>query len=75
MMKIGKFWHLYLVPVALHSLWDMPLPFLDHLPFHGKYILLGGVAWFVVFALIQEGLKELRAEKLAAAGGESGSQG
>ena len=67
MMKNGKFWHLFLVPVILHSLWDMPIPYIDNLPFYGKYILLGFVAWFVVIALVQEGLKELRGEKLAAA--------
>lgn len=68
MMKNGKFWHLFLVPVVLHSLWDMPIPFFDNLPFHGKLLLLGFAAWFVVIALVQEGLKELRAEKLAALG-------
>ena len=66
MFANGKFWHLFLIPVVLHSLWDMQIPFLDKLPYYGKYLLLGFVAWFVVLALVQEGLKELRAEKTAA---------
>lgn len=61
----GKFWHLFLIPVVLHSLWDIPIPPLDNLPFCGKQLLLGFVAWFIVLALVQEGLKELRAEKVA----------
>lgn len=66
MFANGKFWHLFLIPVVLHSLWDMQIPFLDKLPYYGKYLLLGFVAWFVVLALVQEGLKELRAEKMEA---------
>jgi len=66
MLGDGKFWHLFLIPVVLHSLWDMELPVVDKLPYFGKYLLLGFVAWFVVLALVQEGLKELRAEKMAA---------
>lgn len=68
MLANGKFWHLFLISVVLHSLWDVSIPFLDKLPYCGKYLLLGFVAWFVVIALVQEGLKELRAEKLAVVG-------
>lgn len=59
MVKDGKFWHLALVSIVLHMIWnaDFALPFLS------KYLILGFVAWMVVLALIQEGLKELRAEK------------
>lgn len=64
MLFNGKFWHLFLVPVVLHILWNSPL--LPNIPYHGRYLMLGFVAWFVVIALVQEGLKELRAEKLAA---------
>lgn len=64
MLLNGKFWHLFLIPVILHVLWNSPL--LLDIPYHGRFLLLGFVAWFVVLALLQEGLKELRAEKLAA---------
>lgn len=65
MLGNGKFWHLFLIPVVLHAVWDVSIPYVDDFPYYGKYVLLGVVAWFVVFALIQEGLKELRAEKLS----------
>lgn len=64
MFGSAKFWHLFLIPVVLHSLWDIPL--LDDMPYYGKYLVLGVVAWFIALALLQEGLKELRTEKVAA---------
>jgi len=66
MLLNGKFWHLFLIPVLLHVLWNSPL--LPNIPYYGRYLLLGFIAWFVVLALVQEGLKELRAEKLSALG-------
>ena len=75
MLANGKFWHLFVICVVLHSLWDVSIPFLDKLPYAGKYLLLGFVAWFVVIALVQEGLKELRAEKLAALEESAGKEG
>ena len=72
MLLNGKFWHLFLIPVVLHVLWNSPL--LPNIPYHGRYLLLGFVAWFVVIALVQEGLKELRTEKLAAVEGEARAQ-
>lgn len=65
MVKDGRFWHLFLVPVVLHIIWNMDFT----LPFYLKYVLLGVIAWIVVLALLQEGLKELRAEKAEAAEG------
>ena len=47
-------------------LWNSPID----IPFYGKYIILGIVAWIVVLGLIQEGLKELRTEKEEAEAGE-----
>jgi len=59
MVKDGRFWHLALVSVVLHMIWNADF----ELPFLSQYLILGFVAWMVVLALIQEGLKELRAEK------------
>lgn len=59
MLGDKRFWHLALVPVVLHMVWNAPL----ELPFFGKYLILGVVGWFVVLSLLQEGLKELRALK------------
>ena len=57
--KDDRFLRLFCVPVALHMLWNSGL----ELPFMTKYWILGAVAWLIVLALIQEGLKELRKEK------------
>mgnify|MGYP003318407961 CR=1 FL=1 len=59
MVEDVKFWHLALVPVVLHAIWNADF----ELPFLAKYFTLGIVAWSVVLALVQEGLKELREEQ------------
>ena len=59
MIKNKKFWGLFLVPVVLHAIWNADF----ELPFYGKHIILGLVAWLIVLALVQEGLKEIKAEK------------
>lgn len=59
MVENARFWHLALVPVILHVIWNADF----ELPFLAKYFSLGGVAWLVVLALVQEGLKELREER------------
>lgn len=62
MVEDVRFWHLALVPVILHAIWNADF----ELPFLGKYFALGLMAWFVVLALVQEGLRELREERRAA---------
>ena len=59
MLKDVRFLRLFCVPVILHMIWNSGL----ELPFYSLYLALGTVAWLIVLALIQEGLKELRAEK------------
>jgi len=61
MVYDGRFWHLFLIPVVLHMLWNTDFT----LPYHLKEISLGVAAWIVILALIQEGLKEIRLEKVA----------
>lgn len=63
MLKDLRFLRIFAIAVVLHMVWNSPL----YLPFFGKYVILGVVAWIVVLALVQDGLKELREEKLAAA--------
>ncbi len=63
MLKDHRFLRIFAFAVALHALWDCSLD----LPFYGKYLLLGLVAWIIILALIQDGLKQLRREKEAAA--------
>ena len=60
MVKDARFLKIFGIAVVLHMLWNSTL----YLPFYGKYAILGVAAWVVILALIQDGLKELREEKL-----------
>jgi len=60
MVRDTRFLRIFGIVVVLHMLWNSPL----HLPFYGKHIILGIIAWVVIFGLIQDGLTELREEKL-----------
>ncbi len=62
MLKDGKFWHLFLVSVVLHMVWNSSFD----PPYHLKCVALGAIAWVIIIALIQEGLKEIRQEKTEA---------
>ena len=62
MLLNGRFWHLFIVPIVLHMVWNADFS----LPYHLKSIGLGIIAWAIILALIQEGLKEIRREKLVA---------
>lgn len=62
MVQDSRFLRVFGIAVVLHMLWNSPFD----LPLFGKYIGLGMVAWTVVLALIQDGLQQLRVEKLAA---------
>lgn len=54
-----RFLRIFFIAVVLHMIWNSPL----YLPFYLKYILLGVVAWIIIFALIQAGLRQILAEK------------
>ena len=58
MLLKEKFLRPALIAVALHFLWNCPLP--DLLPFFSGYLLLGVVGWIVVFGLLFGGIKEIR---------------
>jgi len=66
-----RFLRVFLIAVVLHMAWNLPVHGL--LPFHASYLALGAVAWIIVLAYIQDGLKQLRTEKLAAIERESNS--
>jgi RsiW-degrading membrane proteinase PrsW (M82 family) len=59
MLNDMRFKRVFLVAAGLHMAWNTDI----ELPFHAKQLLLGGIAWVVVFGLIQEGLKQLRSHK------------
>jgi protease PrsW len=62
MLQDSRFLRVFGIAVFLHMLWNSPI----ELPLYGKYVGLGFVAWVVILALIQDGLKQLRVEKIAA---------
>ncbi len=50
------FWRAMIIPMVLHMLWNTPF----QLPFYSKQIVLGFLGWFVLFGLVQQGLKQVR---------------
>lgn len=54
------------ITIVLHAVWNSPI----QLPFYGTQIILGFIAWSIIFSIIQEGLKQLRQEKIAALGND-----
>ena len=65
MLQDNRFLKVFGIAVVLHMIWNAQFS----LPFYGKYMILGVVAWTVILALIQDGLKELRDEKAKAIAG------
>ena len=59
MLSQGRFLRLFLVPVIFHMIWNSSW----RLPFYGKFLILGTLAWIVVLSLLQEGLREIRDEQ------------
>lgn len=52
-----KFWKLFWIPVVLHSIWDMPILFLNEVYF--VQILLTAASWAVMLVLISVGLSQI----------------
>lgn len=70
MLTDGRFWHLFIIPVVLHMVWNSDF----QLPYLLKQLVLGAIAWGIILALIQEGIKEIRMEKLMALEAEAESE-
>ena len=62
MLRDKRFVRIFVIAIIMHMIWNSPLI----IPFFGKYLLLGLLAWIIVIALIQEGLKQLQGEKTLA---------
>lgn len=56
-----RFLKAFAIPVVLHMIWNAPLPS----PLYVKHLVLGVVSWFVVFAIVQQGLGQVRALQVA----------
>ncbi|HLQ94775.1 MAG TPA: PrsW family intramembrane metalloprotease [Pseudogracilibacillus sp.] len=53
----GRFVRLFLLAVALHAVWDMPLYGLHH--FYFLFIVLIGIAWVFIFSMMNAGLRQI----------------
>jgi len=54
-----RFLRVLAIAIVLHMIWNSPL----QIPFFGKYLILGLIAWVIVLALVSEGLRELHRGK------------
>jgi RsiW-degrading membrane proteinase PrsW (M82 family) len=54
-----RFLKAFLIPVAMHAIWDAPW----QLPFAGNQIITGFISWYVLFGLVQQGLRQVQAEQ------------
>jgi protease PrsW len=58
-----RFYRVLLLAIFLHMFWNAPLPPNLYL----KELVLGAAAWFVIWGLVQQGLRQVRDEQRAAA--------
>jgi len=63
MLSDSSFLKAFAIPVVLHMLWNSPIPS----PLWSKHLALGLVGWFVLFGLVQQGLRQVRDEQRQAA--------
>ena len=59
LLQQNEFKKPFLVIVICHFIWNTGL----NLPFFGKYIICGGVAWVVALSLVNLGIKQIADEK------------
>jgi RsiW-degrading membrane proteinase PrsW (M82 family) len=59
MLFNGRFLKAFMIPVVLHTFWDCPW----QLPFEGNAIISALISWYVVFGLVQQGLRQVREEQ------------
>jgi len=57
----ARFLKAFLIPVSMHAIWDAPA--FMQLPFLGNDIITGLVSWYVVFGLVQQGLRQVQDEQ------------
>jgi RsiW-degrading membrane proteinase PrsW (M82 family) len=56
-----RFLKAFMIPVVLHAIWDAPW----QLPFLLNQISTGIITWYVVFGLVQQGLRQVKEEQKA----------
>lgn len=55
----SRFLKAFMIPVVLHTFWDCPW----QLPFEGNAVISALVSWYVVFGLVQQGLRQVKEEQ------------
>jgi RsiW-degrading membrane proteinase PrsW (M82 family) len=76
MLMDTRFLKAFAIPVVLHSLWDVTVTFphlfspttqaeanTDQYFIYGLYAILAVIAWYVLFGLIQQGLRQVKEEQ------------
>lgn len=63
MLLDGRFLKTMAIPMMLHMAWDSPFSS----PFNVHLFVLGVIGWFVVFGLVQQGLRQIRDEQFQVA--------
>lgn len=61
MLGNGTFLRAFMIPVVLHMIWNTG--FIPS-PFWIKHILLGAIGWFILFGIVQQGLKQVKQAQL-----------
>jgi RsiW-degrading membrane proteinase PrsW (M82 family) len=56
-----RFLKAFLIPVSMHALWDAPA--FMQLPLYGNSIITGLISWYVVFGLVQQGLRQVKEQQ------------
>ncbi|MGA7305548.1 MAG: hypothetical protein WBW88_11775, partial [Rhodothermales bacterium] len=54
-----RFLRVFVIAIVLHMVWNAPL----QIPFFGRYIIVGVVAWIIILGFIGEGLEQLSDER------------
>lgn len=57
MLVDPKFLRVFVFCVVMHMIWNTSA---IRLPFYGKFVALGAVAWLLILGFIQDGLKQIR---------------
>ena len=60
MLLNRRFWMAFLIPVVMHAGWDAPI----QLPLMGNQIVTGVISWYVLFTLVQQGLRQVKQEQM-----------
>ena len=55
----SSFWKIFWIPIALHAVWDMPIPFGSEIAL--VQILLCVLSWIIIFVIINNCLSQLEA--------------